>query len=128
MAMTPTEEAAYALDNRLDRDGLSAEVQAEYDRLLQERYVTASGREPPARPAGDVPAPQRPPTPSRAQPEDLALAYARQTRNAAVFIAWVVGIVMVLTLIGVIVTGGELAHLSNAINGGGGSCIPGVTC
>lgn len=40
--MTPTEEAAYALDNRLDREGLSNEARAEYDRLLQERYFAAT--------------------------------------------------------------------------------------
>ena len=44
------------------------------------------------------------------------------------FIAWVVGIVMVLSLIGVIVTAVELSHLTNAINGGGSNCVPGVTC
>jgi len=64
------------------------------------------------------------------QPEDLALTYVRQTRGATVFIAWVVGIVVVLSFIGVIVTAVELSHLSNAINNGGGSsnCIPGGTC
>ena len=129
MQARAVEEAAYALNNRLDRDGLSQEAQAEYDRLLQERYCAASGGQAPLRPASGAAAPQRPPMPSRAQPEDLALTYARQTRNAAVFIAWVVGIVMVLSLIGVIVTANELSHLTNAINNGGSSnCIPGVTC
>lgn len=127
MAMTPAQEAAYALDNRLARDGLSREVQVEYDRLLQERYFAAARGESAPRPATGRTEPPRP-APGGAQPEDLALLYARQTRNAVVFIAWVVGIVLVLSLIGVIVTSAELAHLSNVINGGGSNCVPGVTC
>jgi hypothetical protein len=123
MALTPAQEAAYALDNRLDRDGLSGEAQAEYDRLLQERYFAAS--------RGEIQKPSEAATPPSgstgqgshtrpaARQEDLALTYARQTRNAAVFIAWVVGIVMMLSLIGVIVTAVELSHLTNAINNGG---------
>jgi hypothetical protein len=145
MALTPAQEAAYALDNKLDRDGLSPQVRAEYDRLLQERYFAATRGEAPLRPASDDPAPQRPGEAARpangqygagsharpaAQREDLALTYARQTRNAVVFIAWVVGIVLVLSLIGVIVTAHDLSQLSNAINnsGGGSSCVPGVNC
>jgi hypothetical protein len=61
--------------------------------------------------------------------EQQMLEYAKQTRNAAVFIGWVVGIVAVLSLIGVIITGVELSHLTNAVNGGGSSsCIPGIDC
>jgi len=37
-------------------------------------------------------------------PESNSEKYARQTRTAAVFVAWCVAIVMVLSLIGVIVT------------------------
>jgi hypothetical protein len=63
--------------------------------------------------------------------EQQMLEYTKQTRNAAMFIAWVVGIVAVLSLIGVIVTAVELSHLTNAVTGGGGgssSCIPGIDC
>jgi hypothetical protein len=52
MAMTPTQEAEYALDYGLDREGLRPEVRAEYDRLKQERYFantrTLSAQPPPA--------------------------------------------------------------------------------
>jgi hypothetical protein len=45
--------------------------------------------------------------------------YARQTRNAAVFIAWVVGIFAALSLIGGLVLGINLIHAMNNSNGGG---------
>lgn len=128
MALTPAEEAAYALDNRLPREGLNREAQAEYDRLLQERHFAATRGDAPPGPPSTAPAPQRTVVAGRAQPEDLALRYARETRNAAVFIAWAVGIVMVLSLISVIVTAVELSHVVNAVNGGSGNCVPGVTC
>jgi hypothetical protein len=48
--MTPTEEANYALDNRLNRDNLPPEARAEYDRLLGERYAAAMSV-----PADDLP-------------------------------------------------------------------------
>jgi hypothetical protein len=40
--MTPVEEATYALDNKVDRERLSKEARAEYDRLLQERHFAAT--------------------------------------------------------------------------------------
>src|SRR5258708_15649253 len=53
MAMTQTQEAAYALDWGLDREGLRPEVRAEYDRLKQERHFAStcalSGQQPSAR-------------------------------------------------------------------------------
>src|SRR5689334_20422560 len=58
--MTPTEEAAYALDNKMDREQLSEEARAEYDRLLQERYFAATRSEPP---------PDRAPSPGWAAPQ-----------------------------------------------------------
>jgi hypothetical protein len=42
MAMTPTQEAEYALDYGLDRDGLRPEVRVEYDKLKQERYFAST--------------------------------------------------------------------------------------
>ena len=42
MAMTPTQEAEYALDYALDREGLRPEVRVEYDRLKQERYFAST--------------------------------------------------------------------------------------
>jgi hypothetical protein len=40
--MTPEQEAAYALDNKVDRERLSKEARVEYDRLLQERFFAAT--------------------------------------------------------------------------------------
>jgi hypothetical protein len=40
---TPEQEAAYALDNKLSRDGLSPAAQAEYDRQLADRIEVAKG-------------------------------------------------------------------------------------
>src|SRR5258708_29794156 len=52
MAMTQPQEAAYALDYGLDREGLRPEVRAEYDRLKQERHFATtravSAQQPPA--------------------------------------------------------------------------------
>jgi hypothetical protein len=49
------EEAAYALDNRLGREGLSKEAQAEYDRLLEERYYAASAGQAAPSPSSGAP-------------------------------------------------------------------------
>jgi hypothetical protein len=40
--MTSEQEAAYALDNKVDRERLSREARVEYDRLLQERFFAAT--------------------------------------------------------------------------------------
>src|SRR5258708_28119017 len=69
MAMTQPQEAAYALDYGLDREGLRPEVRAEYDRLKQERHFATtravSAQQPPAQheqhsagrpPRGTIPA------------------------------------------------------------------------
>jgi len=69
MAMTQTQEAAYALDWGLDREGLRPEVRVEYDRIKQERHFAStravSGQQPSARheqhsagrpPGGTIPA------------------------------------------------------------------------
>jgi len=42
MAMTPTQEAEYALDNGLDREGLRPEVRVAYDRLKQARSFAST--------------------------------------------------------------------------------------
>lgn len=62
--MTPTEEATHALDNKLDRDRLSKEARAEYDRLLQERYFAAT--------RGDSDASSPPHVTARSSPETRA--------------------------------------------------------
>ena len=49
--MTPTEEAAYAIDFNVGRETLGKDAQAEYDRLVQERFFAASrGEGQPVRP------------------------------------------------------------------------------
>lgn len=45
--------------------------------------------------------------------------YARQTRTAVVFIAWVVGVVVVLTLIFGIIAGVQLGKIQNELNNSG---------
>ena len=62
--MTPTQEASYALDYKLDRDGLSEAAQLEYDRLLAERIAAAKTGRLPADSA-----PPEPPSPARSSPE-----------------------------------------------------------
>ena len=70
---------------------------------------------PPAPPAGAAGSAGRHGTPSPKEPPELR--YARQTRNAAVFIAVLAGIAAATTLIGVIIMGVELHSLSNTVNG-----------
>lgn len=58
MAMTPTQEASYALDYGLDREDLKPQVRAEYDRLKQERYFAATraaGAQQPPQPQNQAP-------------------------------------------------------------------------
>ena len=47
--------------------------------------------------------------------------YARQTRNAVVAIAWIVGILAALTLIGAIIQANAISNLNNQLSGGGSS-------
>lgn len=63
-------------------------------------------------------------TPPPKEPPELR--YARQTRNAAVFIAVLAGISAVAILIGVIIVGVQLRSLSNTVNGtstSGSNCL-----
>jgi hypothetical protein len=53
--------------------------------------------------------------------ETKAEMYARQTRNAVVTIAWIVGILAALTLIGAIIQAHAINNLNNQLNGGGSS-------
>jgi hypothetical protein len=62
-----------------------------------------------------------PGTSRAAAAESPELSYLRQTRNATVFIAVVVGIVCVLTLVGAIVVGVQLSNLNANLRGGGGA-------
>ncbi len=59
-------------------------------------------------------------------PESVSEKYARQTRTAAVFVAWCVGIVMVLSLVGVIITAVTLSKINSDLTGGNGGSVP--TC
>jgi hypothetical protein len=57
--------------------------------------------------------------------EPVLERYARQTRNATVTLAWIVGVLAAISLIGAIVTAAAINNLNNqlqnAINGGGGT-------
>lgn len=64
-----------------------------------------------------LPAPANTSTPDV---ETLEQRYQRQTRNATVFIAVIVGIVTVLVLIGVIWTTTTVSNLNSQLNGGNG--------
>jgi hypothetical protein len=66
--MTPTEEATYALDNKVSRERLSREAQVEYDRLLQERFFAATRGEAEASLPSGYPAG----IPARSSPETRA--------------------------------------------------------
>jgi hypothetical protein len=75
-------------------------------------------------PAGATGSAGRHGTPSPKEPPELR--YARQTRNAAVFIAVLAGIAAATTLIGVIIMGVELHSLSNIVIGpstSGSNCL-----
>ena len=61
------------------------------------------------------------PTSTVSSAETPELKYMRETRNAAVFIAVVVGIVATLSLIATIIVGVQLSKLNNSISGGGTS-------
>jgi uncharacterized membrane protein SpoIIM required for sporulation len=65
------------------------------------------------------------PRPPR-EPESNSEKYARQTRTAAVFVAWCVAIVMVLSLVGVIITANVMNKVANDLTGGSGGSTP--TC
>jgi hypothetical protein len=58
--------------------------------------------------------------------EEAMELYARQTRNAALFIAWVVGLIFVITLVIGIIAGVELAHIAHASTGT--DCYTAGTC
>jgi hypothetical protein len=78
--------------------------------------------QPPSPPAGAGPAyaPAGPPRP----PETAEVTYARQTRNATVFVAVCVGVFTVLALIGLIIVGAQAASIKNQleqINNNGGT-------
>ncbi len=64
---------------------------------------------------------QRPvqPTP---QGESLELRYARQTRNATVFIAWIVGVGVVISLIAGFIVGAQISHATTSIDDTSTSC------
>jgi hypothetical protein len=48
--------------------------------------------------------------------EDQTTKYLRETRNAVTFIAWIVGLFALASLIIGIIMGVQLAHLNTAIN------------
>jgi len=142
--MTPEQEAAYALEWKMGRDGLSPTVQAEYDRLLQlRRDATVTEAAKPADENATETSKQGPYSPSahamhtgpgngRPYPhrpaDDLALRYMRQTRSATVFIAVVVGVVCALSLIAVVIAGVQLASVANQLNHLGGTTTSNSNC
>ena len=131
---TPQEEAVYALDYNLDRSELTMSGQLAYDQIKAVRQ-----RDPSYRPAGEFPPESRatntsvdpreiggaipahtPQTPRRwpQTPEDRMEMYARQTRDAVRVIAWIVGFVFVLSVIGAIIVGVQLGKVSSELNTG----------
>jgi hypothetical protein len=94
--------------------------------LTPEAHAGASA---PAQPGQPAPAAQPPVVPPQQQQkapgqrldETRAEMYARQTRNAVFAIAWIVGIVAALTLIGAIIEANAVNKLDNQLNGGGSS-------
>jgi hypothetical protein len=64
--------------------------------------------------------PRLEPTPAEIQMTKL-LNYARQTRSATVFIAWIIGIGVVISLILGIIVGVQTAKVANELSNGGTS-------
>jgi hypothetical protein len=73
----------------------------------------------PPRPYEELPRPSTPParTASSRSGETVEQRYARQTRNATVFIAVIVGIFTVLTVAGVIWTATNISRVDSQLNG-----------
>ena len=76
----------------------------------------------PPRPYEELPRPSAPPAPpartaSSRSGETVEQRYARQTRNATVFIAIIVGIFTVLTVAGVIWTATNISRVDSQLNG-----------
>jgi hypothetical protein len=80
-----------------------------------------AGQPAPAAQPSVVPPQQQPRAPAQRLGETKAEMYARQTRNAVFAIAWIVGIVAALTLIGAIIEANAINKLDNQVNGGGSS-------
>jgi hypothetical protein len=53
--------------------------------------------------------------------EPIELKYARQTRNAATFLAVLAGVIAAVALVGAIVAGVQLAKINDQLSGGGTS-------
>jgi hypothetical protein len=140
MALTPEQEAAYTLDNRLDPTGLSSEARAEYDRLLHERYAAASRGQhaapeaaSPAQPAQAAHPPATPRSPLGQHPgESLDQAYLRQIHTTLDSMRTSINVIMVIVVLAAIgsviagiITAAELHSLVNNLNngaGGSGGC------
>lgn len=138
--MTPEEEAVHALNWDLGREGLSTAGRAEYDRLV-ELHEGAAGTSGTA--ADDGPDMENTeqeaysrrtqatfPSAGAAarQPETPELRYMRQTRNATVFIAVVVGVVCVLSLAGLIIAGVQLSSVRSQLNNLNGTTTNSSSC
>lgn len=65
--------------------------------------------------------PSQPPAPRTVTREPAEQRYLRQTRNATVFMAWVIGVWVALSLIIGLVLGIGLMHAVNQINTNGGT-------
>lgn len=68
--------------------------------------------------ADNIPHPQPEPTAADIQMTKL-VEYARQTGSATVFIAWIIGVGVVISLILGIIVGVQTAKVANELNNGG---------
>jgi hypothetical protein len=104
MAMTTMQEAAYAIDHGLDREGLRPEVRAEYDRIKQERHFAST------RAAGTQQAPAR-------HPQHLATRPPAGTipPRKLIISAVVVALVIVSAIIGHAISSGSSIALGDCV-------------
>jgi hypothetical protein len=116
MALTPEQEARYALDTNLDPAGLSADARVTYDRLAAQqaasRQQASSQPQPPRRSAGNAGVPR---TASAAAAAAVALS-ARQVRGLFLGAAGVVLFIIWIVLNGQTVDGMSAQGLNNICN------------
>ena len=88
----------------------------ECGRRLPEHYPACSAHTPDAAGSSPVLSASQYVRAGLSAPEDTSLRYQRQTRNATVFIAVVVAVLIVLSVIGIVV----VAHAIGTVNNGSG--------
>lgn len=125
MAMTPAEQAKYAVNYGTNRADLSPAAKMEYDRLIAEGYgashpPVATGTRPGnhERPSGLTPEYQQQIDRRRQERmnESLADMYLRQIRNATCTLAVIAVVSVVLGIIGVVVVTSHLADVVQCLN------------